>query len=125
MLFKVTDNNLLEKYTKIWRKKISSLMNIEFDSELVYWDIDKCIETKIKVHKNKVNTNFQGKEVPKQNASYDGLSVTTSDSFIKVSKIHYPQTLLEECRYELKRNKRHDLIHDDLELDINNKSEND
>ena len=40
MLFKVTDNNLLEKYTETW-EKISSLMNIEFDSEPVYWDIDK------------------------------------------------------------------------------------
>ena len=91
-------------------------MNIEFKTK---------IETKIKVYKNKVNTNFQGKEVPKENASYDCLSVITLDSFIKVNKIHYPQTLLEECRYELKKNKRRDLIHDDLELDINSKSEND
>ena len=35
MLFRVTDKNLLEKYTKIWRR-VSNLMNIEFDSELVH-----------------------------------------------------------------------------------------
>ena len=29
------------------------------------------------MYKNKVNTNFQGKEVPKENASYDCLSVIT------------------------------------------------
>ena len=32
MSFKVSDNKLLKKYNKIW-KKISNLMNIEFDSE--------------------------------------------------------------------------------------------
>ena len=27
------------------------------------------------------------------------------DSFIKVNKRYYPQTLLEECKYEIKNNK--------------------
>ena len=40
MSYKATDNNLLEKYTEIW-KRVSNLMNIEFDSEPVYGDIDK------------------------------------------------------------------------------------
>ena len=62
--FKFTDNNLLEKYTKIW-SRVSNLMNIEFDSDPVYGDNDKYIKTKIKMYEDKVNTNFQGKEVPK------------------------------------------------------------
>ena len=45
-------------------------MNIEFDSEPVYGDNDKYIKTKIKMHEDRVNTNFQGKKVPKENASY-------------------------------------------------------
>ena len=45
MSFRVTDNNLLEKYTKIWRR-VSNLMNIEFDSGLVYGDNDKYLNTK-------------------------------------------------------------------------------
>ena len=61
MSFKVTDNKLLKKYNKIW-EKISNLMNIKFDSEPVYDDIDKYIKTKIKLYENKVNTNFQGKK---------------------------------------------------------------
>ena len=77
------------------------------------------------MYKNKVNTNFQSKEVPKENASYDCLSVITLDSVIKVNTKHYSQALLEECKYDLKNNKRHDFINDDLELDINNKSGND
>ena len=40
MSFRVTDNNLLEKYTEIWRR-VSNLMNIEFGSEPVCRDIDK------------------------------------------------------------------------------------
>ena len=47
MSFKVTDKKLLKKYTKIW-EKVSSLMNIKFDSEPVYGDNDKYIKTKIK-----------------------------------------------------------------------------
>ena len=47
MSFKVTDKKLLKRYTRIW-EKVSSLMNKEFDSELVYGDNDKYIKTKIK-----------------------------------------------------------------------------
>ena len=44
-------------------------MNIEFDSEHVYGDNDKYIKTKVKMYEDRVNTNFQGKKVPKENAS--------------------------------------------------------
>ena len=44
MSFKVSDNKLLKKYTKIW-EKVSNLMNIKFDSEPVYGDNDKYIKT--------------------------------------------------------------------------------
>ena len=40
-------------------------MNIEFDSESVYGDKDSYIKTKINMYENRVNTNFQGKKVPK------------------------------------------------------------
>ena len=45
--FKVNDNRLLKKYTKIW-EKFSILMNIEFVSESVYDDKDKYIKTQTK-----------------------------------------------------------------------------
>ena len=38
------------------------------------------------------------------------------DSFIRVSKKYYPQTLLEESKYEMKNNKLVNLINDDLDL---------
>ena len=88
MSFKVNDNRLLKKYTKIW-EKVSILMNIEFDSEPVYGDNDKYIKAKIKSYGDKVNTNFQGKKVPKENASYKCLSLIMLDSVIRVSKKYY------------------------------------
>ena len=36
-------------------------MNLEFDSEPVYGDNDKCIKTKIKLYEDRVSINFQGK----------------------------------------------------------------
>ena len=40
MSFNVNENNLLKKYTKIW-KKVSNVMDIELDSEPLYGDHDK------------------------------------------------------------------------------------
>ena len=58
-------------------------MNIEFDSEPVYGDSDKYITTKIKMYEDRANTNFQGKKVPKENASYKCLSLIMLDSVIR------------------------------------------
>ena len=90
-------------------------MNIEFDSEPVYGDNDKYIKAKIKLYGDKVNTNFQGKKIPKENASYKCLSLIMLDSVIRVSKKYYPQALLEECKYEIKKTKTENLINDNLE----------
>ena len=57
MSFKVNDNRLLKKYTKIWGK-VSILMNIHVHSEPVYGDNDKYIKGKINLYGDKVNTNF-------------------------------------------------------------------
>ena len=115
MSFKVIDKKLLKKYTKIW-ERINSLMNTEFDTESVYGDNDKYIKTKIKSYGDKVNTNFQGNKIPKENATYKCLSLIMLDSVIRVNKKYYPQTLLEECKYIIKNNKTENLINDDLHL---------
>ena len=91
-------------------------MNIEFDSEPVYGDNDKYIKTKIKMYENRVNTNFQGKEVPKKKSSYKCLSLIMLDSVIRVNKKYYPKTLLEECKYVIRKNKMEKRVKDDLDL---------
>ena len=128
MSFKVSDNKVLlkttvKKYSKIWGK-ISNLMNTEFDSEPVYGDNDKYIKTRIKMYEDRVNTNFQGKKVPKENASYKSFSLIMLGSFIRVNKKYYLQTFLEECKYVIRKNKMENLINDDLDLSSSDESDN-
>ena len=85
-------------------------MNIEFDSKPVYGDGDKYIQTKIKMYGGRVNENFQGKKVPKENALCKYLSLIILDSVIRVNKKYYPQTLLEECKYVIRKSKMENVI---------------
>ena len=123
MSFKVSDNKLLKKYNKTW-EKISNLMNIEFDSEPVHGDNDKYIKTKIKIYKDRVNTNFQGKKVPKENTSYKFPSLIMLDSFIRLNKKYYPQIFLKDCKYVIRKNKMENLVNDDLDLSLSDESDN-
>ena len=122
--FKVGDNKLLKKYNKI-REKVVHLMNIvEFDSDPVYGGNDKYIKTKIKMYEDRVNANFQGKKVPKEIASYKCLSLLMLDSVIRVNKKYYSQTLLEECKYVIRKNKMENFTNDDLDLRSSDESDN-
>ena len=47
------------------------------------------------------------------------------DSVVKVKKKYYPQTLLEECKYEPKQIKKENLTDDDLEKSSSDESDND
>ena len=73
---------------------------------------------------DRVNTNFQGKKVPKENASYKCISLIMLDSVVRVNKRHYPQTLLEECKYVIRKNKMGNLINNDLRLSSSDESDN-
>ena len=99
-------------------------MNIEFDSDPIYSDNDKYIKTKIKMYDDRVNTNFQDKKVPKENASCKCLSLIISDTVIRVNKKYYPQIVLEECKYVIRKNKIENLINDDLDLSSSGESVN-
>ena len=46
------------------------------------------------------------------------------DSIIRVKKKYYPQTLLEECKYAVRKNKMENLINDDLDLSSSDESDN-
>ena len=59
--------------------------------------------------------NFQGKKILKENPSCKRLSLIMLDFVVRVNKKYYSQTLLEECKYEIKKNKMKNLINDDLE----------
>ena len=74
------------------------------------------MKAKIKSYGDKANTNFQGKKIPKENASYKCFSLIMLKSVIRVSKKYYPQLLLEECKYEIKKTQMENLVNDDLDL---------
>ena len=91
-----------------------NLMDIKFDSKPVYGDI----KTKIKTYRDNINTNFQGKKVTKENPSYKYLSLVMLDSVVKVSKKYYPQILLKECKYEIKKTIMENLIKTNLMMKL-------
>ena len=62
--------------------------------------------------------------MPKENAPYKCLSLIMLDSVIKVNKKYYPHTLLEECKYDIKKNKMVNLIDEDLNLSSSDESDN-
>ena len=114
MSFYATNNRLLKKYIEIW-EKVSSLLDKEFDSETVYGNDDKYIKTKIKQYKDKINTNFQGRKMPKENESYERLSLMLESVVKGKNKKYCLQTLLEECKYEIKKKKVENIINDDFD----------
>ena len=78
-------------------------------------DNDKYIKTKIKIYAGSTITNFQIKKMPKEKAPCKCLSIIMLDFVIKAKKKYYPQTILEECKYEQEKIKMENLIDDDLE----------
>ena len=81
------------------------------------------INTKIKLYGIKINANFQGKKIPKENTPYRCLSLIMLDSVIRANKNYYPQILLEECKCEIKKNQMDNLINDDLDPSSSDESD--
>ena len=61
----------------------------------------------------------------KEKAPCERLSIIMLDSVIKAKKKYYPQTLLEECKYEQEKIKMENLIDDDLEKRESDESDSD
>ena len=106
-------------------EKIENLLKIEFSSKPAYGDDNKYIKTKIKICNDSVNTNFQSKKMPKEKAPCKCLSIIMLDSVIRANKKYYPQTLLEECKYEQEKIKMENLTDDDLKKSKSEESDSD
>ena len=76
------------------------------------------------MYEDRVNTNFQGKKMPKENVSYKCFSLIMLVFVITVNKKYYPQKLLEECKYVIRKNKMENLINDNLDLSSSDESDN-
>ena len=116
MSFLIKDDEILEKYNEIWEKLKDSLKK-EFDSKPVC--NEKYLKAKTKSSNGKINTNFHGNEIPKEDSQYVGLSVVLIDPLFRVRKNYHPQMFLEECKYVVKEKKIPKYITDDIEISSN------
>ena len=98
MSFLIKDDELLEKYNKIWVKVKNNLKTV-FDSEPVY--NEKYLKAKIKSYDGKINTNFHNK-IPKEGSHCICSSIVLINTVFRKGKNYYPQVFLEECKYVVK-----------------------
>ena len=83
MSFWIKDDELLEKYNRIWDKVSNSIKN-GFNKEPVY--NERCVKTKMKPHSGKISTNFHDDGIPKEGFLCICLSVLLIDSAFKIGK---------------------------------------
>ena len=75
----VRDDNVLDKYKKIW-DKIKKKLNIKFHRKPVY--DQTYLKTKVREFDGKIKTKFLRDEVPKENMYYTYIACITIDSVI-------------------------------------------
>ena len=79
-------------------------MSVDFNSKTTYGDDDdKYIKTLIKTYADNVMTNFHNKKIPKEKVRCKCLSIIMLDSVIESVEKYYPQTFLEECKYNKRK----------------------
>ena len=83
MYFFDRDNEVLDKYNKIWGV-IKKMSKTKFHSELVY--DEKYLKTKVIEFDGVIKTKFSGNGVPKENLRYTCIACITIDSVIKMEK---------------------------------------
>ena len=97
----LADNNVILKYSKILKK----LLSVEFESQLVY--SEKYMKTRVKTFEDKVITKFTDDEISKEHTHYSCIAAISVDSVIKIQKENYPKVSLEQCKFRLKKSKKH------------------
>ena len=93
-------HNLFHKH-----KHLTNLDKVDID-RIVLFDKDsygKRCAFNYFIGYGKLNTNFHGNKIPEENECYSYFSVLLLDFVVKVNTKYYPQTLLEECKYAIKR----------------------
>ena len=99
-------------------------MNKEFNSKLTYGKIVEYVSTKIKAFGDTIKTNFNNNKIPKENTPYKCLSLIMLECVIRTEgDFYYPQTSLEECKYEVKNVKRKKCIDYDFDKSSSDKSD--
>ena len=120
MSFVIKDNDVSNKYNKIWNK-IKKTLKIKFHGIPVY--DKKYIKAKVREFNGVIKTNFLGDEIPTENVYYACISCITIDSVMRMKETNYPLAYLEECKYKIKKIKMSKFINIELELESKLKSD--
>ena len=120
MSFVTDDEEVYEKYNKIW-EVVRKLLKLKFTVGPVR--DDKYIIAKLKIFKKINRTTFTDDIISMEKNCYTCISAIDIDSVLKIEKRAYPQAYLEQCKYKLKKRK-HSRYTDHLEI-IDYDSEND
>ena len=118
----VRDDNVLDKYNKIWNV-IKNKLNIKFHSKPVY--NQKYLKVEVREFDGMIKTNFLSDEVPKENIHYTCIACITIDSAMRMEKKNYPQVYVEECKYKVKKIQMSKFINTELESKSRSESESD
>ena len=111
----IEDGSVLIKYNKMWNK-ITETLGITLHSMPVY--DEKHIKTKAKTFDGVVNTVIWSNKIPKEGIHYTTcIAAINIDSVMKMDQKDFPQAYLEECRYEIKKEKMVRFIDAEFELD--------
>ena len=83
MSFLIKDDDVLDKYNKIWNK-IKKSLNAKFHSMHVY--DEKYMTAKLGEFDGVIKTNFLGDKIPKENVHYTCVACKTIDSVMRMKK---------------------------------------
>ena len=114
MSFLIKDDEVWEKYNKIW-DVIKNKLGIKFHSKPVYEY--KYLKAKVREFDGVIKTKFLGNDMIKENMNYTCIASITIDSVLKIDKKNHPPVYLEECKYRVKKIQMSRLINTELKLD--------
>ena len=114
MSFLIKDNEVWNRYNKIW-KVIKDILGINFYSETVYEY--KYFKAKVREFDGMIKKNFWGNNMPKENMYCTCIACITIDSVLTIDKKNYPQVYLEECKYKVKKIQMSRFINTELKSD--------
>ena len=122
MSFMIKDDNVLDKYNKIWNK-IKEKLNIKFHSMPVY--DETYVKAKVREFDCKIKANFLGDEIPKENMDYICIACITIDSVMRMDKKNYSQAYLEEYKYRVNKIQMSRFINAELKSDSDSEPKSD
>ena len=120
MSFLIKDDEVWEKYKKIW-DVIKNKLGIKLHTKPIYKQ--KYLKAKVREFDGAMKTNFLGNDVPKENMRYTCIACITIDSVMRIDKKNHPQVYLEECKYRVKKIKMSRFINTELQSDSDSESD--